>query len=302
MTRITIGLINNMPDSALEATETQFSRLLAEAGTDFSVEVRPSSLPGVPRGEAAAAYIDANYWPLERILAAPPDAIIVTGTEPLAPDLRSEPYWGALTGLLDWSLTHTESSLWSCLAAHAAVLHLSGIQRQRLPQKCCGVFEHEVQAHALTREIGNPLLRTPHSRWNDLPAARLRDSGYEILSHGELTGANIFLRRTAGHLAVFLQGHPEYDRDSLLKEYKRDVGRWVRFQQERYPTLPHDYFTPKALALLEDFQRRAFSDRRPQVMATFPVEDLQTELRDNWHAATVRLYRNWLHYIAAQTH
>jgi homoserine O-succinyltransferase len=296
MTDITIGLINNMPDSAFEATESQFRGLL-EAALGEPVQLRLTTLSEVPRSSATQAYIANRYAPLEALLGDPPDALIVTGTEPLAPDLRNEPYWSRFTELVDWSIAESLPSIWSCLAAHAAVLHLSGIQRQRLSQKCCGVFAHNVQAgQALMRGITEPL-RTPHSRWNDLPVAPLQDAGYSIVSAREETGANVFLTHQNGAQMVFLQGHPEYDSDSLLKEYRRDIGRYVRVQQPLYPTLPDGYFAPAALALLEEFRLRAEAHRAPQVMATFPVAAIQASLVQSWREGAVRLYRNWLEML-----
>ena len=78
------------------------------------------------------------------------------------------------------------------------MLHQSGIQRQRLAQKCCGVFSHTVQAsHALMSGMGQSLL-TPHSRWNDLPMKPLQDAGYLIVSAREETGANVFVTQQNG--------------------------------------------------------------------------------------------------------
>lgn len=200
---------------------------------------------------------------------------------------------------MDWSISLALPSVWSCLAAHAAVLHLSGIQRQRLSEKCCGVFAHTAQAgHGLMSGMGQALL-TPHSRWNDLPLTSLKDAGYLIVSAREETGANVFVTQRKGAQLVFLQGHPEYDSESLLKEYRRDIGRYVRSQQPHYPTLPHDYFTPAALAMLEEFRQRAHAQRAPQVMSTFPLAEIQASLVQTWRKGAVQLYRNWLKSVTA---
>src|SRR5579862_2738473 len=118
---IRIGLINNMPDSALQSTEAQFCGLLQAAAADTPVTVRLSSFAELPRGAEALAHIERSYWPLEQLLDAPLDAIIVTGTEPRAARLTDEPYWGRFGELLEWAREHTLASIWSCLAAHAAV-------------------------------------------------------------------------------------------------------------------------------------------------------------------------------------
>jgi homoserine O-succinyltransferase len=293
MTDLTVGLINNMPDSAFEATESQF-RTLLNAAAGGPVELRLTGLPEVARGESAAAHFAQRYWPLEDFLADPPDALIITGTEPISADLRDEPYWQRFIQFVDWSAARGLPSVWSCLAAHAAVLHLSGIPRERLERKCFGVFEHSVEPHhPLMGNITAPLA-TPHSRWNDLPVIKLRSAGYTILSECPQIGANVFVTNHGGAQMVFLQGHPEYLSDTLLKEYRRDIGRYVRARQPFYPTLPHGYFSAASVALLEDFRKRAEADRRPQIMAEFPESTVRASLVPTWRDGTVQLYRNWL--------
>src|SRR5581483_6072192 len=78
---LTIGLLNNMPDPALEATELQFAALLGAAAGARTVRLRFSSLPHLPRGPEARARIDSSYWELDELLAERPDALITTGTE-----------------------------------------------------------------------------------------------------------------------------------------------------------------------------------------------------------------------------
>src|SRR6185312_9574041 len=142
---LVIGLINNMPDTALEATEAQFSRLLSNAADAWRVRLRLSFLPEVPRGEVGRAHIDSGtYWPIDELLGEPLDALIVTGMEPVAPLLSDEPYWQRMGELLQWAETNTTSSIWSCLAAHAAVELLDGIRRRRLEYKRGGVFSHSL--------------------------------------------------------------------------------------------------------------------------------------------------------------
>jgi homoserine O-succinyltransferase len=140
-------------------------------------------------------------------------------------------------------------------------------------------------------------LATPHSRWNDLAVAKLRSAGYTILSEAKDLGANIFMMHRGGAQMVFLQGHPEYQSDTLLKEYRRDIGRYVRARQPFYPTLPHGYFPAATVVLLEQFRKRAEADRRPQIMADFPESTVRASLVPTWREGTVQLYRNWLAFV-----
>jgi homoserine O-succinyltransferase len=294
---LVIGLINNMPDAALEATEAQFSRLLRLASGARTVRLRIGYLPEVPRAPEVAARIARDYWHVDRLLAGSVDALIVTGLEPKAANLVDEPYWGRFVELLRWARVHTASSIWSCLAAHGAVQHLDGVLRRRLAEKRFGVFEHTVRAdHALMADVASPLA-IPHSRWNELPASELRSAGYTLLSHGPQTGADIFVKETES-LLVFLQGHPEYEPTTLLKEYRRDVGRYVRGQQSHYPAPPHGYFTTATIERLRAFEEQARARRAEETLALFPSLDENAYTGDRWGPGAVQIYRNWLALIA----
>jgi homoserine O-succinyltransferase/O-acetyltransferase len=294
---IVIGLINNMPDAALEATEAQFSSLLTAAAGEREVRLRLSYLPEVKRGPEAQEYLRDSYWPLAALQEDPPDALIVTGAEPLAPQLAQEPYWQRFISIVDWADRHTVSSIWSCLAAHGAVQHLSGIRRQRLPDKCCGVYEHELlEGHPLNAGLVRPLL-TPQSRWNDLPARKLRDAGYTIASESTTTGANVITMHRQS-LMVFFQGHPEYESWTLLREYRRDVARFLAGANPHYPTLPQGYFSEPAIQRLNEFRESAMAQRSPQWISNFPFETEARELTHSWKAASIILYANWLSFIA----
>jgi len=296
---IRIGLVNNMPDSALEGTEAQFTELLSAAAGPHRTHLCFTHLPEVERGPEAAWRIEKRYWPIDELLATPIDALIVTGAEPRAPTLREESYWHHLMEVLEWAESHTTSSVWSCLAAHAAVLHLDGIERTPLPEKCCGVFAHGLTPHALTRGVSGPA-PIPHSRWNDLQPAALAGAGYTILARSPESGAGIFVKERGDSLFVFVHGHPEYDERALLKEYQRDVGRYLSGEQPHYPTLPAHYFSDEVSCLFEDFREDALSDRDPSRLETFPFVEAADCLTRSWRDPGVRFYRNWLAYLLAE--
>jgi len=299
---LTVGLVNNMPDSALESTEAQFSGLLKAAVGSRAVRLRFSSFPELPRARDALAHIARSYWPIDTLLAERPDALIVTGTEPKAARLADEPYWPRLTALMDFAQAHTVGSIWSCLAAHAAVEYFDGITRRRLAEKRSGVYLHSLlTGHPLLAGVGAPLAM-PHSRWNELPLDELRAAGYEVLSFSPETGADAFVRRGRS-LMLFFQGHPEYEDTTLLKEYRRDASRYLSGQQAHYPTMPHGYLSPEARSLLEQFRERALRERSPALLEQFPFAAVAAVLHNTWRPAAVTLYRNWIDFIAtARTH
>src|ERR1700678_836840 len=90
--KIEIGLVNNMPDAALLATERQFSRLLAAASENAEVRLHLFALRDIPRAEEARAILERTYRDVSEIRGKRLDALIVTGAEPLAPELKQEPY------------------------------------------------------------------------------------------------------------------------------------------------------------------------------------------------------------------
>ena len=293
-----VGLVNNMPDAALRSTENQFAGLLQEASAGQLVRLRLTSLPELPRSPEALEHIRRSYWPLEDLLAAPLDALIVTGTEPRAAVLTEEPYWPRFVELLTFARQHTVSSVWSCLAAHGAVLSMDGIERQRLAEKRCGVYEHCILSeHALLAGVATPM-PMPHSRWNDLSPHALRTAGYTLLSWSDETGADAFVRKERS-LLLFFQGHPEYEDTTLLKEYRRDVGRYLSGQQTHYPTVPRGYLSAEGTALLAEFHEQAQAGRTAALLERFPFAPVAAVLRNRWRAAAVALYRNWLEHIVA---
>ena len=140
--------------------------LLDTAAEDTPVLVKLFSLPKIPRGDRGKEHLDRFYYGIEDLLCHRFDGAIITGTEPHCPDLREEPYWSALADVLDWAEENTASTVLSCLAAHAGVLHSDGIGRHALDEKQFGVFDdRRVSDHVLTGETSEPM-RFPHSRWN----------------------------------------------------------------------------------------------------------------------------------------
>jgi homoserine O-succinyltransferase/O-acetyltransferase len=293
---IDVGLVNNMPDAAMEATVRQFLALLGAAGDGVVVHLKLFSMPGVPFSEWRRQHLSTCYLDFDEIWDTRLDGLIVTGTEPRAFDLAAEPYWADLARLVDWAEENTTATVWSCLAAHAAVLHLDGIKRSPLARKCFGLFEHiTAPEHHLLQGQSSPIL-TPHSRWNELSEESLISSGYRVLSKSTVAGVDIFVKERKS-LFLFFQGHPEYEADTLAREHRRDVGRFLRSESDDYPNLPEQYFDPAATELLNVFRSRALADRREELLSEFPVERSFRTLAHSWHAQASRTYRNWLNYI-----
>ena len=297
---IEIGVVNNMPDGALQATERQFVKLL-EAAADFdnaNVRLTFYSLPDVPRSNVGR-HLSRFYSSLDHLWERRLDGLIVTGAEPRTPSLNQECYWGSMTKVMDWAEHNTASSIWSCLAAHAAVLHLDGIGRRRLADKRFGVFEcARVADHPLG--AGLPTRVTmPHSRWNDLPESELTARGYRILTRSDIAGVDAFVKQRKS-LFVFFQGHPEYEANTLLLEYRRDIGRFLRRERETYPEMPKGYFDADTSGTLALLQEKAVTAPHEQLLAEFPSAQAEQALQTPWHPTAALFYRNWLQHLSSK--
>jgi homoserine trans-succinylase len=106
--------------------------------------------------------------------------------------------------------------------------------------------------------------------------------------------------REGRSLFVFFQGHPEYDVASLLGEYRRDLGRFLRRERETCPAVPIGYFDAATAARLEEFAARLRGDRREEVLAEFPLDVAERGIRHGWREGAARIYANWLAFLASQ--
>src|SRR5579872_1531263 len=266
---LTIGLVNNMPDPALQATERQFMRLLRRAAGDIRIDFHCSSLPSVTRSQLARGRVEAQYTDLIELERLPIDGLIVTGAEPHATTLDGEAYWRDLTGIIDWAKDNTRSTIWSCLAAHVAVLHLDGVERRPLDAKCAGIYDcFSVSDHWLTHSLPRPI-KIAHSRLNELRPRDLTARGYQLLTQSPDAGVDSFAKNFGSEF-IFLQGHPEYEALSLEREYLRDISRFLNGERNVYPAIPAGYFDTDTEQRLAAFAARARVERRPTLSAELP--------------------------------
>jgi homoserine O-succinyltransferase len=294
---LNIALINNMPDAALEDTELQFFTLLDDASNDLPIYLKLYSLTGIPRTDRGQRHLNSFYYSLDELWQNEFDGVIITGTEPREPDLRDEPYWRVLAQVFDWAERNTAGAILSCLAAHASVLHADGISRHRLPDKQFGVFE-------LTKSGGHSLLSSagekmcfPHSRWNEVRADELMEAGYTVLTRSADGAVDTFVKKKKRSLFLHFQGHPEYGAETLLKEYRRDIRRFINKERETYPTMPKGYFDSAGEQLISEFRKMVLSNPRAELMEGFPDRELAARLQRSWHSSATAIYREWLGYL-----
>jgi homoserine O-succinyltransferase len=295
---VTIGLINNMADEALYITEQQFTSLINASAGDISVTLRLFALNGTFRSPSALEYIRNHCEPASVAMDCKLDALIITGAQPCADRLQDELYWQELTEIFDWAKENTTSTILSCLAAHAGVLHLDGIERRRLREKCFGLFPFIVKhSHSLVGKYGCRHLM-PHSRYNEVLQSDLEHAGYEILTSSPVHGVDIFTK-LFGSQFVFLQGHPEYGANVLAREYRRDIGRQLRGEIDKPPKLPQHYFTIEAETELGALQRRAQEDPGRLTPQDLSKIDALAPARAEWRDSAISFYRHWIETIAS---
>jgi homoserine O-succinyltransferase len=287
-----------MPDAALRTTERQFCSLLSVACGNIPVRLRLFYLPELPRQDSGRSLLHQRYEEISELWATHLDGLIVTGTEPRAAALVDEPYWPTLTKLVDWAEDHTVSTIWSCLAAHAAVFHIDGINRRPLGEKLSGIFDcTKAQDHAIL-VCAPPRWGVPHSRYNGLPEEALVSSGYHLLSRSLDAGADIFVKRRKS-LFIFFQGHPEYDPRALLREYRRDSQRFLAGERGDYPEMPCNYFDNDTRTALAEFRERALRKPHIELLSGFPAV-ADENLVHAWRELAAQIYTNWLAFLVAQ--
>ena len=290
-----IGFLNLMPDAALAATERQFLRLVGASNRIAQLFVHPFTMDGVERHGAARERVEKFYEPFDELRRDGLDALIVTGANVTEADITREAFWGPLIEVLAWGRENVASILCSCLTSHAAFQWLHGVQRTHLPEKRWGVYMHRVtdRTHPLVAGI-NTRFETPHSRFNDVAREQMEAAGLKVLvESGE--GGVLVATSPDGFRLVYFQGHPEYDRESLLKEYKREVGRFLRAECDAYPPFPENYFSPKVTERFDAY--RELAERARDTGGNppdFPEKEVLPELDNTWTDTGKALVNNWL--------
>lgn len=298
-----IGLLNMMPDAALEATERQFFRLVGSSNPISQFFIHPFTLDEIPRQARAREHINKHYDSFSAIRDSGLDALIISGANVTRPDLREEVFWEPLQAVIEWADQHVTSTLCSCLATHAVLLARHGLGRSRLEHKCWGVFEHQVvrRDHPLVQDV-NTRVSVPHSRFNEITADQLEQAGLHVLVHGDEPGVQLAVSAD-GFRTVFFQGHPEYDSISLMKEYKREIGNFIQGHSAQYPPLPQHYFDQHTRALLEEYRDRVMNAlHNDSPIPVFPEKYITQRLSNTWHDSGEALVGNWIGLVYQITH
>jgi homoserine O-succinyltransferase/O-acetyltransferase len=290
-----IGLLNMMPDAALEATERQFMRIVSQSNQIAQFYVHLFTLPQLPRGEQAAVHIEQYYESFASIQERGLDALIITGANVTRPNLADEDFWQPLIEVIDWGYSNVTSILCSCLATHAVMQFRHQQKRQKLPEKRWGIFQHEVvdRSHPLVADI-NTRFDVPHSRYNEVTQAQFEEAGLSVLVASQNAGVHLAVSEDLFRI-VYFQGHPEYDINSLLKEYKREVLLFLAGEREDYPPFPANYFSQQTQAILQEHKEQVLEAQSNNTEAPqLPENVVRSLLHNTWHDTGAAMINNWI--------
>lgn len=258
-----IAILNLMPTK--EATETQLLRVLG--GTPLQVEVTLLHMASHSSRNTPPEHLEAFYATFADVADQYFDGMIITGAPIERLEFEDVDYWPEMTQILDWSREHVYSTIHICWGAQAALYRHYGVPKHELPQKLSGIFDHRVlQPESPLLRGFDDVLVAPQSRHTGVHAADIEATGVvDVLATGDDSG--VLLAATPDLRQVFITGHPEYDRDTLDREYQRDAAAGMD------PALPAGYY---------------------------PDDDPSREPAVTWRSHGVLLYANWLNHCVYQ--
>lgn len=302
-----IGFLNMMPDAAFQVTERQYLGLIGACNQIVQFFIHPFTVPGLERGPETQNYIDEFYTDFEDLQKAGLDALIITGANVTQPDLTAEPFWEPLKEVVNWAQETVTSVMCSCLASHALLEMLYGVKRRRLDRKRWGVYRHihrdRATTHPLLRDV-NTMFDIPHSRWNTLDVEDLEAAGLKVLVISCEDDVHL-ATSPDGFRFIFSQGHPEYDINSLLKEYKREVFRFAQGERPTFPPFPQNYFNYDCERLGRDTEKATRKLRKlgknlgPE---HFNETEFERHLHNTWGDSGKAVFNNWLGLVYQLTH
>ncbi len=258
-----IVLLNLMP--LKEDTEIQIIRSLSN--TPLQVNLTFMIPSGHKSKNTAISHLNQFYCQFNDIKDKKYDGLIITGAPLELLSYEAIDYWEELEQIMDWADKNVTSSLFLCWGAQAALYHFYGLKKYKLRQKLTGIYSHEVHHRKcpLVRGFDDVFL-APHSRYTEVRAediAKIKD--ITILADSKTAG--VFLAMSKDGKRIFVMGHPEYDRNTLDSEYKRDVKKGLN------PKIPKNYY---------------------------PKNDPNNKPLLTWRGHANTLYTNWLNYYVYQ--
>lgn len=259
-----ILLLNLMPTKA--DTETQLARVLGN--TPLQIEMELIAPVGHVSKNTPQEHMLAFYKSFDEVRERTFDGLVITGAPVENLPFEEVDYWPELCEIMEWSKTHVHSTLHICWGAQAGLYYHYGIPKRALPEKLFGVFRHTVEDPNFILFRGfDDQFEVPHSRHTTVDRGDI-EAVPQLKVLASSPEAGVYAVKTDGSRQIFLMGHAEYDRDTLKREYERDVSTGTAIQ------LPKHYF---------------------------PGDDPSQTPKVTWRSCANLLYSNWLNYNVYQT-
>ena len=261
---LNVLILNLMPTKIV--TETQILRKLSNTPLQVQVELlRTSSYQSQHTDED---HLESFYTTFDQVRGQNFDGMIITGAPVENLDFTQVDYWEELCEIMAWTKTHVHSTLHICWGAQAGLYYHYGVEKHTLPAKLFGVFDHRVLKPSSPLFRGfDDVFQAPHSRYTEVYESDIRTiPELELLS---VSGdAGVYAVKSVDSRQFFVMGHPEYDPDTLAREYFRDREKGLDIH------IPYHYFPDN-------------DPSRPPIV--------------RWRSAGQLLYTNWLNYYVYQT-
>lgn len=261
---LNVLILNLMPTKIV--TETQLLRKLSNTPLQIQVELLRTS--SYRSRNTDSDHLESFYTTFEQVRDRRFDGMIITGAPVENMEFQQVNYWEELCEIMEWSKTHVHSTLHICWGAQAGLYYHHGIEKRSLPKKLFGVYE------TMVLKPSSPLFRgfddifyAPNSRYTEVwKADILKVPELELVAYSPEAG--VYAVKSQDSRQFFVMGHPEYDPDTLAKEYWRDRNKGLDIE------VPEHYFPGDN------------PDKPPVV---------------RWRSAGQLLYTNWLNYYVYQT-
>jgi homoserine O-succinyltransferase/O-acetyltransferase len=258
-----IIILNLMPLKI--ATETDLLRLLSNS--PLQIEIDFLQIEGHIAKNTSLDHLNEFYHTFSEIKANKYDGMIITGAPVELLPFEEVDYWRELCNIFDWATHHVTSTMFVCWGAQAGLNYHYGVPKYPLAHKMFGVFDHQIIDPKLPIFRGfDDTYKAPHSRHTEIRAEDIdKVPDLEVISFSNTAGVYMAIAKNGKQL--FITGHPEYSRDTLDKEYKRDLGKGLPIE------LPRNYY---------------------------PSDDASNEPVLSWRSHANLLYSNWLNYYVYQ--
>lgn len=256
--------LNLMPKKIV--TEIQYMRKLSS--TPIQVNIDLLRVDHHVSKNTPQSHLDTFYKDFNDIKNRYYDGMIITGAPLDQTAFEDVSYWKHLQEILQWTVTHVTSTLFSCWGVAAGLKYFYDLPMLNRQDKLSGVYWHKTTStvNVLTRGFDDEFL-APQSRFIDFPTSFIEDNT-NLVVLADSDEAGVFLASSQDCSQVYVTGHPEYDVGTLADEYRRDLNAG------KNPAIPKNYF---------------------------PNDDPSLQPRCTWRSHGALLFSNWVNYVYQKT-